>query len=454
MSVGENKRLRFNRKWDAHDGQKPIVNSDTRFRIVAAGRRFGKTETAAHELFEDAADTPGGLFYWVAPTYDIADTGFQALKRIIPEVFVDGSPKTSKPKQIELINGAKIEFRSTDREDGLRSQGLDGVVLDEAAMIPKRAWSAELRPSLSDKLGWMIAISTPKGANWFKDYYERGQVDPGEEDGIHDHIESWHAPTEANPHIPPSEITDAKRELPERIFDQEYRAIFLEDSGGVFKKVRDRVVAEYDYTEFGGHAPYYTGVDFARQQNFTVIITLDGSGTLVEYERLQQVPWPTIQEEIEAAYQQYPGPVALDASRDNKIVGDLDRAGVMVEPVNFSSQKTELIEDLITALETEEFRIPDIPQLVNELQAFEYDTTENGNVTYHAPEGFHDDGVDALALAQWVREADLSDGGSGTATWGGDASDAPSGHAGARAQDTAPDAGASNDDGTFTIDVR
>jgi hypothetical protein len=457
MSVSEadsGPTVHINRDWEPHPKQEQILHSDARFRVIAAGRRFGKTETAAHDLFEYALGNPDSLCWWVAPTYDIADTGFKILKRIIPEGVIDGSPKTSKPKRIDLgePSNSRIEFRSTDREDGLRSEGLDYVVLDEAAMIPKRAWSAELRPALSDTLGKMIAISTPKGANWFKDYFERGQLTGDDDpDGVHEHIASWHAPTESNPHIPASEVHDAKRELPERIFKQEYLAKFLDDSGGVFKKVRERIVAdEYDHTEHDGSPPYHTGVDFARQQNYTVITTLDGNGTLVHYDRVRQESWPHIQDRVETAYEKYPGVVAVDASRDNKIVGDLDRAGVYVEPVNFSSSKTELIENLITAVEQREITVPDLSQLITELQAFEYGTTSSGNVTYSAPEGFHDDSVDSLALAQHARVTEFDGGGgSGTATWGSGADNAPDGKPGARGE-----ASSGGGDGTFTIDVR
>jgi len=102
----------------------------------------------------------------------------------------------------------------------------------------------------------------------------------------------------------------------------------------------------------------------------------------------------------------YPGVVAVDASRDNKIVSDLEADGVNVEPVKFSAQrKRELIENLITAIESEELSAPEIPDLRHEMQVFEYDVTRGGNLRYDAPAGFHDDTVDALALANDVRDA-------------------------------------------------
>lgn len=382
--------------WTPHPGQREVLESDARFRVVACGRRWGKTACAGYALFKKAAQDPDSLCFWVAPTYDIAETGFTLLEEIVPEGLTSHVKRT-KPKAIELVNGSEIEFRSADREDGLVSVGLDMVVIDEAAMVPKRAWTKELRPTLSDTLGDMIAISTPMGRNWFHDYFQRGQSED------YPDVESWRSPTYENPHVPDSEVDAAREEIPERVFEQEYLAKFLDDSGGVFQGVRENAVADYDVDAVTGEPPYSTGVDFARHEDYTVIETLDANSQLVNFERFQtggQAAWPQIQTAIERVYEQYPGLVLVDATRDNKIVADLEAAGVDVEPVKFTApKKRQLIEDLAAAIEQGQITIPDIPQLVSELQIFEYDVTRAGNVRYHAPEGHHDDCVDGLALA-------------------------------------------------------
>jgi len=109
--------------------------------------------------------------------------------------------------------------------------------------------------------------------------------------------------------------------------------------------------------------------------------------------------------------------VRLDATRDNKIVQDLEDAGLAVDPVRFSaSTKRTLIENLITRLEAEELTLPaSANTLLNELEVYEYDMTDSGRVRYMAPSGFHDDCVDALALAADTRPTDA--GPSGTGTW-------------------------------------
>lgn len=381
--------------WQPHAGQRDVLESDARFRIVACGRRWGKTEMCAHEAGRYLGE-PETLVWWVAPTYDIADIGFDAAEEALPEAVITDVKRT-KPKAIDLVNGARISFRSADREDSLRGEGVDLLIIDEAAMVPERAWANELRPTLSDTLGDMIAISTPKGRGWFYQWFERGQSED------HPDAASWRAATYENPHVPDEEVDAARRELPERVWRQEYLAEFVDESGGVFEQLDERLfTADYALPREPADAepPFAIGVDFARHQDYRVTTVLDSTGDLVYFDRGQHEAWPQIQQQIEDVAARYEGVTLVDASRDNKIVADLADAGVNVEPVKFSpSTKRDLIEDLITRIENGELAAPEVSQLRHELQVFEYDVTPSGTVRYHAPEGFHDDCVDSLALA-------------------------------------------------------
>jgi hypothetical protein len=387
-------KARIRAEWTPHPAQGEIMASDARFRVIACGRRFGKTTLAARETAQYLGQ-PEALVWWVAPTYDEADRGFDAVTAALPDPLIADTTE-SWPKAVDVVNGARIEFRSTERQNSNRGEGLDLLVLDEADDIRDAAWTEDLRPSLSDTLGDMIAISTPMRKGWFYRWWQRGQS-PEYPDAA-----SWRFPTAANPHIPASEIEAAKTELPGHAFEQEYEAEFKDETGGVFTDLDDTLFTrEYDLTECDGEPPYATGVDFARHQDWRVIVTLDAHGDLVHYDRQRVEAWPHIQRRVEAVASEYEGPVAVDASRDNKIVSDLAEAGLNIQPVQFSpKRKRELIENLAAAIESEELTAPDIPQLRHELEIFEYDVTSAGNVRYHAPEGFHDDCVDALALAQ------------------------------------------------------
>lgn len=385
--------------WRPHSGQRVIMDCEVRFKIVACGRRWGKSEMCAHLALERTLGEPNTTVWWVAPTYDQAnDYGFDKVKPLLsPEVLAD-EPKRTKPREIALVNGSSISFRSAEREDSLRGGGVDFLVIDEAGSVPDRAWTDELRPTLSDTLGDMIAIGTPKGRNWFHQWFQRGQS------ADHPDVASWQAPTAQNPHVPDSEIEAAKDDMPDRVFNQEYRAEFVDDTGSVFRDVRKHNVEEYTLpvSVDESASPYRIGVDFARFDDYTVAITLDGDNRVVAFERIQQTTWDRILTIIERLADHYsPNIVALDATRDNKVVEDIERGGYQVDPIRFTTQKKRtLIDNLITELETGRISIPASANvLVNELEMYEFEKSDTGQISYSAPSGFHDDCVDALALA-------------------------------------------------------
>jgi hypothetical protein len=392
-----------NLAFDPYPEQREVLESDARFRVVAAGRRSGKTlmaaaETVRRAVTSDADDWRG---YWVGAEHHHADTAFNLVDKALPDDLV-ARRKMSPPRLIELIGGEIIEFH-TAGGGALVSIGLDWAVCDEAGKeFPETTWTQELRPALSDREGEAMFISTPDGRGWFFDRYNRGQSPDYPE------WQSWRWPAYANPHVADSEIDSAKDDIPERVFRQEYLAEFVDETGGVFQGL-DETLFTADYSlpiapaheaEGGAQGPFATGVDFARHQDHRVIVTLDSTGRIVYFDRDQHETWPAIQRAVVDVADRYPGVVAVDASRDNKIVADLEAEGVDIEPVKFSPQrKRELIENLITAVENGEVTAPEIDALRTELEVFEYDVTRGGNVRYDAPEGFHDDTVDALALA-------------------------------------------------------
>jgi hypothetical protein len=253
----------------------------------------------------------------------------------------------------------------------------------------------------------MLAIGTPRRQNWFYDWFERGQSD------THPDVASWQAPTKQNPHVPDSEVEDAREDMPDLEYRREYLAEFVDESGGVFTDIEARVLEDYDPERIDPNGERFTtGVDLARSSDYTVIVTLDEDARLVHFDRVRGAGWPEIQRRIEAAADQYPGTVRVDATRDNKIVSDLRDEGVAVEPVRFTAAKKQtLVQNLITAVEAGELTLPDMDPLVHELEVFEAETTQSGTVRYSAPTGFKDDCVDALALA-W----DGYDNGGGVAT--------------------------------------
>lgn len=229
-----------------HPGQLEVARHPARFRVLAAGRRWGKTRLGALLCLVEAVQ--GRRAWWVAPTYKMARVGWREIARLAAQV--PGAEIRRGELMVLLPTGGEISVRSADRPDTLRGEGLDFLVLDEAAYADPETWSYVLRPALSDRQGGALLISTPKGLNWFHDLFRRGTAgEPG--------WAAWRFPTSTNPHIHPEEIEEARRQLPELVFRQEYLAEFLDWQGALFKREWIR------YGEPAGPLPTYMGVDLA-----------------------------------------------------------------------------------------------------------------------------------------------------------------------------------------------
>jgi len=206
-----------------HDGQQEVHDSPARFKVIAAGRRWGKTKLGMSECIEVGLN--GGRAWWVAPTYPIAMEGWRPLARYLKK-FQKICTVREGDKEVRFENGGLIQVRSADDPQRLRGAGLDLLIMDEAAFVKDIAWNEVLRPALSDRQGKAVFISTPKGHNWFYDLYLNAETQPG-----------WAAfqyPTASNPFIPADEIEVARSEVGSLVFSQEYLAEFVAAGGTVF----------------------------------------------------------------------------------------------------------------------------------------------------------------------------------------------------------------------------
>lgn len=209
--------------------QKTVYSDKTRFKVIVAGRRCGKSRLSAVALLVEGLKCPqGSAVMYVAPTQGQA-------RQIIWDLLMDlGRDVISNSHvnnmDITLINGAKIYVRGADRPDTLRGVSLTFVVLDEVADIKADTWEKVLRAALSDKKGNALFIGTPKGRNWFYDMYNLGL---GGED---EDWKSWHFTTRDNPLIDPKEIEGAKKTLSSFAFKQEYEASFDNAGTDLFKE--------------------------------------------------------------------------------------------------------------------------------------------------------------------------------------------------------------------------
>jgi len=200
--------------------QGEVFNCDKRFRVLVAGRRFGKSYLSCIELLRGAINRPGEVYFYCAPTYRMAkDIAWKELKRLVPKVWVQSKNETDL--RLELINGSTIELKGTENAMALRGRSLAGVVLDEAAFMDRDVWAEVIRPALADKQGWALFISTPDGtASWFYDMW----CFCGEQEW--DDWKRWSFTTIEGGNVAPEEVEAAREQLDARTFRQEFEASF------------------------------------------------------------------------------------------------------------------------------------------------------------------------------------------------------------------------------------
>ena len=230
--------------------QQQVFADKTRFKVVAAGRRCGKSRLAATTLLIEGLKCPqGSAVLYVSPTMGQS-------RQIIWDLLLDLGREVIQNSHVNnlditLINGARIYVRGADRPDTLRGVSLTYAVLDEVADIKPEAWEQVIRASLSDKKGRALFIGTPKGRNWFYDTFKLGESEEATD------WKSWHFTTADNPLIDQTEIESAKKTLSSFAFKQEYMASFTNAGSDIFKEEWIK------YGEEPQYGSYYVAVDLA-----------------------------------------------------------------------------------------------------------------------------------------------------------------------------------------------
>jgi phage terminase large subunit-like protein len=375
---------------EPHAGQLEVHNSDARFKVLSAGRRWGKTRLGVNECLDAASK--GGRAWWVSPSYKTSEVGWRPLRQIARKI--PNAEVRLVDRMVTLPGGGFVAVRSADNPDSLRGEGLDFVVMDECAFMQREAWTEAIRPALSDRLGKALFISTPKGRNWFWENYQRGIN--GEQGW-----QSWTYPTSTNPFIDKGEIEAAKRDLPEIIFRQEYLAEFVDDSGGVFRRVQEAAILTPQEPQPGRQ--YVAGVDVAASVDYTVVTVMDAeSKEMVYMDRFNRVDYPVLIDRLESVYHRYhlTSMTVESNSIGRPVIDELVSRGLNIVPfTTTSATKQGIIQNLQSAFENGQIRVLDDPVLVGELLSFEAKRNASGSFSYSAPDGMHDDCVMSLAIA-------------------------------------------------------
>lgn len=372
-----------------HPGQDEVHQDTHRFKVLAAGRRWGKTRLGVLECIGKASS--GGIAWWVAPSYKTSEAGWRPLTQIcarIPAVRVLKAEKT-----ILFPSGGLVAVRSSEVFDNLRGEGLDLVVLDECAFQKPEVWTEVLRPALADKKGSALFISTPNRCNWFYDLFNQSLTHPQT-------WRSWQFPTASNPFIDPSEIDLARRSTTDEIFRQEYLAEFIQEYGSVFRNIEAVSTLEMGLPQLDHH--YIAAVDVATASDYTVITVLDlNTKEQVHLSRFNRVDYPELEARIAQIYRDwFLNLIIVEVNGIGRpVIDHLLEIGLNVVPfVTTQASKSNIILGLKSALEHSHIRLLNHEIQKKELLSFEEKVSPNGSFSYSAPAGAHDNCVMALAL--------------------------------------------------------
>ena len=362
-----------------HEGQRNVLESTARFRVLMCGRRWGKSLISKQYTITESL--AGNINAYITPTYSLAKVFFDEIAKLIPNEVATAN---KSDLVFKFVTGGEIRFFTGERLDNLRGLKFHNVIIDEACYISnlEDAWNNAIRPTLTDYQGRALFISTPRG----KDFFYRLYLRNGDKD-----FQSFKYTTYDNPFINNQEIDDARASLPTAVFEQEYLANPMENAANPFGM--DFIRANIQALSQNNAICY--GIDVAKSYDYTVIIGLDAHGSVCHYERFQ-ADWNATKEKIK---QLDKVPKVIDATGvGDPIVEDLQRDDYMIEGFKFTStSKQQLIEGLVLAIQQGLVKYPD-GTIVDELSLFEYVYTKTG-VRYSAPNGMHDDAVCSLALA-------------------------------------------------------
>lgn len=215
--------------WQLLPWQIECWQDPSRFKVIAAGRRCGKSNLAIKLLLAKALEAPEGAdVLYVAPTLGQA-------RQIAWDALIEQGGSLIKSAHVNnmdivLTTGRKIRVRSGENKDALRGLKLYFAVVDEAAFVPEEVFTKIIRPALADLKGEAVIISTPEGRNHFYDWFKLGQ------EGTNPEWKSWHLTTADNPTIPPEEIEEARKTLSSYVFKQEFEANFNNAGQEIFKE--------------------------------------------------------------------------------------------------------------------------------------------------------------------------------------------------------------------------
>lgn len=391
--------------WTPHAGQRAFLEAEARYKVLACGRRWGKTDACAASILLDLMGERPSRCLIVAPTLDQARLLFGRVVEMLEAAAERGllercGLKLRATPYPSLEYGPhRVKARSGHLPRALRGNEATRVVVDEAAFVHEEVVAEVVMPMLATTDGALTLISTPCGRNHFYRFFEMGRRG---ENGFW----SRTAPSSESPHVRPEFLAVQRELISERAYLTEYEARFMDSAGRVFRTehiVKCLVPALPEEPR----PPFFIGVDWARYADFTAVAVLCGTreqAMLVETDRFNRMDWASQIERVAQIALRYPGArLTCDATGVGDMAVEALRRrlpGAAVEGFVFSSaSKAELVDGLAWMVEHGSLKMAPNPALQRELEHFETRPSAAGHPRFESRPGYHDDLVMALALA-------------------------------------------------------
>jgi phage FluMu gp28-like protein len=380
-----------------------IVKHPAKFKVIAAGRRYGKSTTCGNAAILDAVN--GRRVAWITPTYKNARPFWVMVERAIRELVASKQARIDrKENQFTFSSGGSISLFSADNPQSILGNNFHFIIIDEAARIDENVYYETLKPMVADTDGDIWMISTPKGLNWFYTEYLRGLRDM-KELGDSAEVAAFHRRTRDNPNPNILKAYErVKREIPSVKFRQEWDAEFITE-GVLFSNVDANIYGEMPTTlpKQNRNDMWVMGVDLGKLHDPTVAVVYDvNEGRVVWIESYHSNYTEQIQRLKTLVDHIQPAAMVVERTGNQGVIEMLQNANLPITPFDTTNaSKTRIIDNLIMKFERGEISIPNHQELIGELLMFEATQGKGsaGIVRYSAPRGQHDDHVIALALA-------------------------------------------------------
>lgn len=385
-----------------YEAQKTFIDkfadSEHMFGVLVSPRGAGKTLLSINLALYWGLKRNNSKIGYITPIYALGKEVFD----IITDKAYDIITKSNKAElTIDFINGSSIKFLSAERADSVRGFRFNYLIMDEVAYLNKESIENAILPTLNPNGVKCLMISTPRGKNHFYEYYIRGQQ------GGDDYISHRISLSEC-PYVKTELIEEARKTLPQAVFDAEYNALFTDTTNDVFTTLEQNAILN-GWTQPNRGAKYYAGVDVGISADYSVLTILDESGRVAFIDRVNNLSLEAISNRFISKLKQY-NVVSCLVEGNGIGVGlyELIYRHVRGTTKYTTTQDSKMtaVRQLMTDMDSGIIELPNkdfFPYLYNELSAYTFKYSANGKISFSHPNGMNDDCVDSLWLANTAR---------------------------------------------------